>query len=297
MRRTTLRKRAALAAVTPLLLVGLTACGGDNSDNASDNSNSSQTSDESTSPDEGSSDGTESPDSAESSDSTDGSDTPAKGDEVDKNQFAQELQDAMSQAESAHMTMAMKGGPSAMTMEGDVDYTTDPPSMSAVMTAPGQGKIEFRLVDEFAYMNMGELTQNKFLKASINDKQSELGDLTGLRESMDPLSSFKSFSEGLEKVVYVGEEQVGGDNAEHYELTLDTAKITALDDLTGQQAAQSGLPEKLTYDVWLDSENRMRQVAMDMGKTLGSLQMSVSKWNEPVNIVAPKPNQITTLGG
>lgn len=302
MRRTTLRKRAALAAVTPLLALSLAACGGDTSadDSGSDDATSSESAEDGgESGDSGTDESGESGESGDDTTDEDSGDDPAAGDEVDPTEFTDDLKSAMEDGETAHMTMAMTGTPAEVQMEGDVDYTTDPPSMSAVMSPAGQAKIQFRLVDDFVYMNMGPLTQDKFVKAGIDDKNSPLGDMSGMRESMDPLSSFESFTEGLEKVVLVGDEKVQGEDTQHYRLTLDTAKITALEDVTGQPGgpAKLGLKKKLSYDIWLDDDDRMRQVKIDMGKKLGALEMNVSKWNEPVKITAPKKNELTQLPG
>ena len=281
--RTTIRRRAAASVAAPLLALTLVACGGD-SDTATDEAAASESTSESA--------------SADAQPGTDGEDV-AAGEEVDAQAFVEDLRAAMESAESAQMAMTMAGGGAGVSMKAQVDYTTDPPQMAAVM-APATGQtIEFRLVDSFVYMNLGQLSQNKFIKADINDPKGPLGDLSGIQESMDPVSSFESFAQGLEKVVYVGDEKVGGEQAGHYRLTLDTAKIDAMKDLAGSPAggAAAGLPKKLTYDLWLDPENRMTQVKMDMGKKLGSMEMTVSKWNEPVEIEAPPVKQVTSTPG
>lgn len=283
--RTTMRRRAAAALAAPLLAVSLAACGDDAStdDAATDAASATESASE-----------TPSEDASDAQPGTDG-ETVAKGDEVDPQAFTEDLREAMDSADSATMTLKMTGGGATVDMDAQVDYSTEPPTMAAVMSPSGEGKIEFRLVDKFVYMNLGQLSGGKFIKANINDPNGPLGDLTGLQESMDPVSSFESFSQGLTKVVYRGDEKVQGEQTGHYELTLDTSKIDALDDLTGTGAgAQPGMPKTLTYDLWLDDEDRMRQVRMDMGKKLGSMSMNVTDWNKPVDIKAPPADQVTT---
>ena len=72
-------------------------------------------------------------------------------------------------------------------------------------------------------------------------------------------------------------------------LTLDTTKIESLKD-----AGTAGIPKELDYDIWLDDENRMRQVLIDMG-TNGQIDMSIDDWDQHVEIEAPAANQIMEM--
>ena len=289
MRRTTIRKRAALAAATPLLLV-----------RAHRLRRQRRTTPRPTTPTPSSA----APDldscrSARRAPDASSSDDLSEGDEVDKDEFTQNLKDAMSEAESAHMTMAMKGGSAAMTLDGDVDYTTDPPTMAAVMSAAGQGKIEFRLVDGFAYMNMGELTQNKFLKADIDDKNSGgwvtspgcVSRWTRCRRSTPSPRVWRRSCTSARRRSAATTPRTTRRRSTHERSTTNSAGSPA------EEARPTCQGYDLTYDLWLDDEDRMRQASIDMGKQLGSMEMTVSKWNEPVSIAAPKPKQITSLRG
>ncbi len=188
--------------------------------------------------------------------------------------------------------MTMTTGFSGMSIdaEGDVDYRTDPPAMAVNMTIPSMGgAIDMRFVDGIFYMNMGQASQNKFIKLDPADPNSPMGDIGELTESMDPVRSFEQFAAGLEKVVYVGEEDVDGDATDHYVLTLDTTKIESLKD-----AGTAGIPKELDYDIWLDDENRMRQVLIDMG-TNGQIDMNIEDWGQEVEIEAPAANEIVEM--
>jgi hypothetical protein len=186
-----------------------------------------------------------------------------------------------------------------ITMEGQVDYTADPPEMAITMSMPmlGEDPMDMRIVDGFAYMNMGALTDNKFVKSALDDPNGALGDMTDLSDSMDPAKSLENFSAGFDKVVYVGQESVDGVDAGHYQLTVDTTKIgSALSELgaAGADPSSLGLPETLTYDVWLDSDSRMTKSVIELGD-LGSMEMTASNWGEPVDIQAPSADQITDM--
>jgi LppX_LprAFG lipoprotein len=277
-RRRALRRVAALTA-TPVLLVALTACGGDDSEQATDEpaGASSSSSDEPAADD----------DAADESDSE-----PAEGEEVDKDEFIADFQEGVEQAGTAHMTMSTGASGTTLDAEGEVDYSTTPPSMAMTMTsgAMGDQPIDIRLVDGVFYMNMGQMSQDKFYKFDLDDKNGPMGDMSSLTESMDPVKSFEQFTAGLDSVVYVGEEDVDGEDLDHYLLSLDTSKIESM-----QGEAGAGLPKELEYDLWLDDDNRMRQVQIDVAQA--QVDMKIFDWDEPVDIEAPDASEVTELPG
>jgi len=276
-RPTTLR-RLALAAAAPLLALSLTACGGDDSTATDDPTPAASTSsgDASTPSDENSSEAPEETQAAE-------------GDEVSVADFVARLQASTEAATTASMKMTMEVQGTAITSSGDVDYTTDPPSMAMKMTSPiGGGEMDIRFVDGAMYMNMGEMSSGKFYKLTLEEMSQTMG--SDLTEQMDPVKSMEDFTKGVDTITYLGTETVDGEELEAYEMTVDTTKVDQLKE-TGAQ-----LPKKLTYQVWLDSEDRMRKTSMDMGK-LGTMNMEVFDWGKDVDITAPPANQVVEMPG
>jgi hypothetical protein len=273
----TVRSRRLVAAVAaPLLVVSLAACGSDKGgDKTSAAGDSSASSEKPSTPDL------------------------KAGEEIDPADFLAQVKSGVEGATTSTTSMKMSISGMEITMEGQVDYTADPPEMAITMSMPmlGEDPMDMRIVDGFAYMNMGALTDNKFVKSSLDDPNGALGDMTGLTDSMDPAKSLENFSAGFDKVVYVGPESVDGVDAGHYQLTVDTTKIgSALSELgaTGTDPSSLGLPDTLTYDVWLDSESRMTKSVIELGD-LGSMEMTASNWGEPVDIQAPSADQITDM--
>ena len=279
MRSLTLRRTLALTA-TSVLLAGLTACGGDDAGTATDEPTTASSS--------AAGDPTESSDTEEESDAAE----PAEGDEVDADQFLADFKAGVEDATTAHMSMTTGAGGMDITAEGQVDYTTDPPSMAIEMTNPmgGDQTMDIRLVDGKFYMNMGQLSQGKFYELSLDDPSSPLGDMSSLTESMDPVRSFEQFASGLDTVTFVGTEDVDGEDLDHYVLTLDTTKVDAL------KGTGTEVPKTLEYDLWLDSEDRMRQVQIDLGSA-ASVDMKIFDWDEPVEIEAPAASEIAPMPG
>ena len=279
MRSLTLRRTLALTA-TSALLVALTACGGDDSSTAAEEPTSA--------PSSAAADPTESEDAEEPAEGTE----PVEGEEVDADEFLADFKAAVEDATTAHLTMTTTAGGLNITADGQVDYATDPPSMAMEMTNPmgGDQKMDIRLVDGQFYLNMGQLSQGKFYKLDLDDASSPLGDMSLMTESMDPVRSFEQFASGLDTVTFVGAEDVDGEELDHYVLTLDTTKVDSLEDAGAQ------LPETLDYDLWVDDQDRMRQVQIDLGST-ASVDMKIFDWDEPVDIEAPSEDEIAPMPG
>jgi len=288
------------AATASLLLAGLTACGGNSTPAADDpppaETGSSSTPAESEEPEESESESEES--EGEASEAPEESAEPEGDPEEESGGYdAQELLAAMKAAvaenETTHVTMELGQGGQSMTGEGDVSYAGDSTAMQMMMTAPGLGggTIEMRLVDETMYMAIPPTTPpGKFIEFDTTDPNSPLGDLGGITGG-DPLSTFDAFEAGLQKVRYVGEEDVDGEDMDHYVLSVDAKKAARAQ---GTPQA-SGTPRTITYDLWLDDEDLMRR--MQFSQAGAGMTVSMDDWGQPVSVAAPPPAAIMQMPG
>ncbi len=266
------RRPLAAAAVTALLLA-LTACGGDEPENASDE-----------------------PSISESSDTTDAGETgtgdePAADSEVDPADFVDDMRAGLEASTTAQMSMDMGIPGAAMSVEGQVDYTTDPVSMAMTMTneALGGQPMDFRLVDGVMYMNMGSMSNGKFLAFDLSDPKNLPPGMEDLQEQMDPLAAFEQFEPALKSVTFVGTEEVDGDDLHHYSIVLDTSKMESFQGMP----AGSGLPPEIAYELYFDDEMRARQMDMTMEmKPPVEMQVKFFDWGSPVDIAAPPADQV-----
>lgn len=270
-------RRAAAATALLVGLLGLTAC------NSDDSTATDTTADEPTT----------STTDASSASPTEGSETPTAGETVDPSQFVSEVLGSLTDATTAHLKMTTTGGPSDMTMEGDVDYSANPPEMSMTMTDPSQADAEigFRLVDGVIYMQMAQLGNGKWLKMDMGGKNSPLGG--GLMDQMDPGAGLEQMESAIDDVTYVGDEEVDGESMHHYTMKV---RSQAFRDLQGDLGTTGGskLPSVITYDIWTDDAGMMRQTELAMGD-LGSVTVAMSNWGEPVDISAPPESDIMTM--
>lgn len=272
-------RRLAAASATAVLLSSLVACGGDDSDSTAKD------------------------DSAPSASSSEASllSSLSEGDTVDPTDFVKTVTEGIENSTTAHMTMKMSlGSAGSMTAEGDVDYTTTPPSTAITMTMPGAtgaGEMDVRVVDGIMYMSMGELTQGKFWKIDPSDPDGPMASLgmDGFMDQMDPAKSLEAMENSVTKVTYVGEDN----GLHHYEMTMDMEKVLESSGSDLPSGATADLPDTVTYDLWLDDQGRYSKMAMNEMPVAGagnvSMQLMMTGWGEDVSIEAPPADQITKM--
>lgn len=268
MRSLTLR-RAAVAAVVPLALGSLAACGNGGSTSASD-------------PQAGSPSGAHSPKST----------TPKAGSKVSGADYVHLLQASMSKTTTARVSMtgAVSGG--SYSMKGVMDLTGDKPAMDITMDLSSSGLtgIETRLVDGVMYVSMGSMTQGKFLKFDLGDPNSPLGSLGTSLDQLDPGKFVSHLNSGaFRHITFVGSDQDG----RHFHATALTAKSTT--QLKGlPSSVMANLPKTVDYDTWLDGQGRLSKVVVTV-PTYGKMTMRYSDYGADVNITAPPASQVTEL--
>jgi hypothetical protein len=266
-------RRLVAAATTTVLLGTLTACGGDEPAADQDPAPTTTAAAPESEPAEGESEDT------------------ASGEEVDAEALLADMKAAVQEQKSAHITIELAGDAEGMSGEGDVSYAGKSTAMQMRMTLPqmGEGEMQMRLVDGVMYLAMPPMTpKGKFLRLDTSDPNSPFGDLSQMVPG-DPLQSFEAFDAGLQKVEHVGQEDVDGEQLEHYVLTVDAkeaAKAQGMPD-------DPNMPETITYDLWLDDQNLMRRIEFQqMG---GSLVMTMSDWGKQVTVNAPPANALMEM--
>lgn len=282
--RPSTRPRALLAAgAVPVLLLALTACGGDGTTaEPSDTPSSAVASAEPSA-------------SGEPSDSTEpgGTAEAEAGGSWDRGSIVQAMAAAMEGQESAHIAMVTTAGGMELVSEGDLAFRDKGQDMLLVMEgeALGTDRVEVRLVDGSIYMSMPPMTpKGKFFQIP-DDPSSPFGPMLGQMQGMDPRESFTAFESGLRKVTFVGEETVDGEELERYRLSVDPREAAKAQGLP--ENAQ--MPKRVDYDLWLDDDALMRRMEMELAQV--EVVSTLSDWNEPVTIKAPGPKQLVPVPG
>lgn len=310
MRRTALVRRSAAALLTPLALSVLVACGSDSGEDgaaASAPSASADAGDSEAGDKKGGTSGAKDGDDAEGADDgdtdsgetaddgDDGDETPAgtkaprpaptPGTELTPKQFVDLFKSSMDS--SARMTMTVEG-PVSSRAEGVVDYGANPPAMAMTMdNAELGGQVKFVLLDNVMYMNMGQLSNDKYIKMDLDDPSGLLGQ--DISSQVDPKASMDQLAKGIKKVRFAGTEQLDGTEARRYDVILDARSLGAGD------PGAAGLPKQMTYSVWFDDQDRLRKTVMAMGRGNGTVTMTLRDWGAKVDIKKPPAGQVTEM--
>lgn len=264
MRTLTLRTAAA-AAVLPVALSSLAACG-------SSSSAGTATDPHASSPVAGSS-------------------APAEGKTIDAAQFLGTLKSAAKNITTATFRMNMDIFGQTMTASGALDLTGSTPAMQVSMDLAGTGtQTEMRLIGGTMYMAVPG-TAGKFVKLDLHDKNVPLSGYGNTLGTMDPQSMIDQMSaDAFQKVTYVGTESVDGQQLRRYRIVLDTSAATSM--LKGMPTAS--LPKTLAYDLWLDGQNRMAKFEMKV-KKVSDVTATYSDFGSDVHITAPDPSDLESL--
>ncbi|MFC6285780.1 hypothetical protein ACFP3Q_01040 [Nocardioides sp. GCM10027113] len=256
MRRTTATRAAAAAAALPLLL-GTAACAGDP-------------------------EGTTAAEAAE--------ELPPPGEQVPVEDFVADYTEGLDEATTAQVDAELGVAGQEFEIDGEIDYTTDPTSVAFTLAGAsiGERAFEARAVEGVYYVNLGPMSEDRFVRYDADSEElpSELSDLTG---QLDPKGLLAEFEPAIERVVFVGTEDIQGDEFNHFAVVLDAAAVAE-----EQGMPATGLPETVEYDVWFDGEYQLRRLDMQVS-ALGittNVRVDATAWGEPVDIAAPADDEV-----
>lgn len=185
------------------------------------------------------------------------------------------------------MSMDLAGGGEEMTMTGKVSIG-ESPEVDLAMTVPGMGELQLIVVDEAVYLGIPGLTaQGEFFQVPAN-ALTDMG-MEDITDTIDFESTWDGWDAGAQTVRYVGPEDVDGEQMDHFAVVVDTAAVT---EALGETATE-GMPAEVTYEVWVDEEDLMRQVSFDAGGATAAI--TIDNWGEEVDIQAPPPDKVTEM--
>lgn len=217
----------------------------------------------------------------------------ASGTTLTKANFTKALSTSQAKAKSAHVDMTIDVGGQSVKAQGDVAVgsTVADSAMTMTMDMGSAMKVDMRLVDEALYINMGQMTQDKFVKVDLTDQSNPLAQQFGqLTDQMDPSKQLAELEEAVTSFEKKGEpETIDGVQAQPYAVTVDTSKLKALADLPS--ASTSQLPKTIDYTMYVGSDDLLRRMEFDLAGS--KAQMDYSKWGEPVDILAPPADEVS----
>lgn len=280
----TTRMRLGALVTAGVLGLGLSACGDDDS--------AQETTTEATTPADTGVETTE--DAADTAIETGQSTEPpeAEGEEIPIEEFLAMLQEPGEETLSRYsLTMEMDMEGQTMDADGSVDLSGDSPAVQMVMNIAGMGSMEMIMIDGATYIAMPGLTP----EGTYMEAPPELLGETAPLEDIDVSEQWDTWEEGARQVLFLGEEDVDGTDMRRYEITVDVDMAEAAEaaGVTAEPGTEDTV-QTMVYDVWLDDDNLMRQMEMEIeGSTM---RMTMDNWGEEQDINAPDPDQITDMG-
>jgi len=289
-------RRAATAASAAALLT-LTACGSSEPLDQDADPSSQPDSDSASEPDD--TDSADEPDDTDTDSGDEPSDEPSDADVATSGltaeTFAQEVTAAQTEAGSATMDMTITSGGQVITAQGQVltGESVEESGADMTMTVPGLGDLEMILIDGDLYLNLGDLSQNKFVVIDLDDSSNPLAkSFEGFEDQFDVAATTKALEDAIVDFEAVGPESVEGVEAERYDVTVNTEDMLETLGAVGGGPAAGGLPKTLTYSFWTDADDLPVKMTTEAAGLL-DMQIVFSDWGAPVEIAPPPAGRIS----
>lgn len=215
--------------------------------------------------------------------------------DLTQDDFIERVTAAAQSAGTVTMDMTITGSGVTQTASGVVRYTEGAQDIAMTMEVPGSGTVSFTMVGGMVYMQMPELTGDKYLQIDPADTSNPLSaGFAGMEDQFDPTGTLAGLADAVKSVEKVGEPQeVGGALAQEYAVVVDTSVLNDPAVAEDLAAAGAALPPELTYSYWIDADDQMRRVTTDAAGV--STEVTFTGWGEPVEITAPTPDQIADM--
>lgn len=208
-----------------------------------------------------------------------------------KDNFAEEVSAAQAKANSAHVDSTVEVQGQQFNIVGDITGFGTPENVQMQIQADiGGQSLELRAVDKVIFIKSPQLAQSgkEWVKIDGSDPNNPLAQIF---DSANP-GNFTAYLQGVTAFEDKGAETIDGVETRHYTLAVDTAKMLQSNPMfKGQDVSSLGLPEELTSEVNLDSENRPVRIQTDLG-TSGSFEATFSDYGKEVSVEAPDPSTV-----
>lgn len=213
--------------------------------------------------------------------------------DLTKANFASEVSKAQTEAKTAHIEAKLDAAGQKLSMSGDMDMTKNDVAFDLALTGgPLGGGAQFILVDKVIYLKMAQLTKDKFVKIDISNANDPTAQMfEQMLGQLDPSKTFKAF-DAVTKLQEKGTQEIDGVETTQYAVTVDTQRALKAQGMAGQ-VPQGQMPKTIMYNVWVDGDNLVRKLKMNVQGN--AVDMTLSQWSEPVDISAPPASQTTDV--
>ncbi|MGB7448512.1 MAG: hypothetical protein WA892_05240 [Ornithinimicrobium sp.] len=213
------------------------------------------------------------------------------GDEIEPAQLLQRLSAPGTQTLSSFDFSAdLDMDQQELAVIGGIDLDGDSPAAELTMDLPPMGTVDLLLVDDVAYLSIPNLTPaGKYVEVPASElKEMGVEDLT---ESLDVNALMKKWDASAQEITYVGEQDVNGETTDHFEVVVDPQEVL---DRAGHTAPpELDVSGELTYGIWVDSDNLIRQMKLDIDGTAATV--SLDNWGQDLQVEAPAPADVVQM--
>lgn len=208
--------------------------------------------------------------------------------------FVRTLTDAQLAAQSYEMTLALRSGPTFVSMNGAV-HLTDPPAFDLEMLATDLPPMTLRSVDGVGYVGLGELTEDKFVRVDPDDPDDPLAaPFAEYLRQADPTADLAQQEAGIVEVTAAGAPfELDGVEVRAYDVVVDPSRVPEkLAQIEAALPAGDEVPETITYRFVVDAEGLTRQMSFDV---LGvRLDASFTSWGSAPPVEVPSADELTS---
>lgn len=210
--------------------------------------------------------------------------------------FVAEITAAMAKAKSSHVDMKIDSFGQKMGAAGDVEVGKTAAEAKAALTMDvvSTNSFEMRLIDQDLYINLGQMTDNKYSKIDLTDKSNPIGAQYGrIIDGLDPTKQIELFKDAMTSFNAKGKViELDGVKSQPYEITLDMSKIPSI----AKHGDESGgsMPKEIVFTMFVGPDNLPRRLTTDVAGS--GVTVDYSKWGEPVDIEAPPESEIGDKG-
>jgi hypothetical protein len=196
---------------------------------------------------------------------------------------------AVAEDESVHVTLGTKESPDDI--EADVSWGEDPVLSAATGEQTGAG-LEVRRVGGRVYVG-GAATEDRWRYLEEDDPRLQGAEgfdagVVPILLAIDVPAELAALGAGVTSVGDSSEDEVAGEEATRYDVTIDTEAWLA--ELPEQSIFRvMDVPAELDAQLWIDDDSRPVQLAYQVGDDAArSAQVGWSAWGEPVEVTAPE---------
>jgi hypothetical protein len=206
-------------------------------------------------------------------------------------------------------SISMSGKASKFDLDGGVDFKNNSTSLKtslADLGIPGleSSKVEIRLVDETAYIRVGDLIGG-IGSALLGGKEwisMDLSALGGDSPAGANPANLLAMLRGIADVEEVGTESIRGNQTTHYTGRINMSKAIGAAPSADKNQVSSvfeNLSNEFPVDVWVDEQGRTVKLSTNGGGSESNFSFSLEffDFGAELDISAPPSSDVGSLGG